>query len=210
MEYPLALALVDFLPVIAMATGLTLLVPYVGRRAGPTPAALIGGVLVVSGGALKAIWKTIVASGGPDIAWMAGAQFFLMGPGFTLLGWALLSVGSKRPPPLWAFLAFALAGVAAAVATGANWPLLIVTTASATILAVRLILLARPAGDVVAMALLGFNILGTYSMGMLAGQAEQTIAVQWLEESLNTLIWTAFAVAVWRVTRAHTRMVSAS
>ncbi|MGW0592120.1 hypothetical protein [Streptosporangium sp. NPDC002607] len=221
MEYPLSLALVDFLPVLAMATGVTLLVARVGALAGPkvTRVALAGGTLVVIGGALKATWKTIVALGGPDIVWMAKAQFFLLGPGFTLLAWALLSVrpgeAGRRIAPLWAFVAFALIGVVAAAGVGATWPLLVVTTASATLLAVRMILLAQKSGDTVAMALLGFNILGTYSMGMLAGQPEQTITLQWFEESLNTCVWTAFAVAVWRLTRAgraltHVRAVSAS
>jgi hypothetical protein len=220
-EYPLSLALVDFLPVLAMATGVTLLVARVGALAGPkvTRVALAGGTLVVIGGALKATWKTIVALGGPDIVWMAKAQFFLLGPGFTLLAWALLSVrpgeAGRRTAPLWAFVAFALIGVVAAAGVGATWPLLVVTTASATLLAVRMILLAQKSGDTVAMALLGFNILGTYSMGMLAGRPEQTITLQWFEESLNTCVWTAFAVAVWRLTRAgraltHVRAASAS
>lgn len=196
MEYPLALALVDFLPVLAMATGVMLLAPLAGSWA------VGGGVLVVTGGALKATWKTIVALGGPDLLWLAKSQFFLFGLGFTLLAWALLRVGATRSPPLWAFAAFALAGIVGAVATGATWPLLVVTTASATILAVRLILLARRSGDSAAMALFCFNILGTYAMGMLAVLPEQTVALQWVEESLNTLIWTAFAVGVWRVTRS--------
>lgn len=221
MEYPLSLALVDFLPVLAMAIGVTLLIPRVGAIAGPKVmrVALAGGVFVVLGGALKATWKTIMALDGPDIVWMAKAQFFLLGPGFTLLAWALLCVRpgdtGKRIAPLWAFVGFALIGVVAAAGVGATWPLLVVTTASATMLAVRLILLAQKSGDIVAMALLGFNILGTYSMGMLAGQPVQTITLQWFEESLNTCVWTAFAVAVWRLTQAgralaHTRTVPVS
>ncbi|MEV0590725.1 hypothetical protein [Nonomuraea cavernae] len=209
MDYPLALALVDFLPVLAMTAGISLLVPFVRRMAGPSiaTAALAGGALTVTGGALKAVWKLIVASGGPDIVWMAKAQFFLLGPGFTLLAWALLSTAPStagRRPPLWAFAAFAVAGLAAAAALGGTWPLLIVTTVSATILGVRLLLLSRRANQVAATFLFGFNLLGTYAMGILAGQPEQTIALQWVEESLNTLTWTAFAMGVWRLARAKT------
>ncbi|GAA2211634.1 hypothetical protein GCM10009850_070940 [Nonomuraea monospora] len=199
MDYPLALALVDFLPVLAMAAGIALLVPYTARAAGPLAgrAALAGGVLVVLGGLLKAVWKLLVAAGGPDVAWLAGVQFYLFGPGFALLAWAVLTV--RRPgPPFWALGGFALAGVAGALASGATWPLLIVTTVCATILGVRLLLLSRqPAGR----ALFGFNLLGTYVMGLLASRPEQTIALQWVEETLNTLTWTAFAVAVLRLTR---------
>ncbi|GAA3617384.1 hypothetical protein GCM10022419_123510 [Nonomuraea rosea] len=199
MEYPLALALVDFLPVLAMAAGIALLVPYIALASGRFAArvALAGGVLVVLGGALKAVWKLLVAAGGPDVAWLAGAQFFLFGPGFALLAWAALSAG-RTGAPLWALSSFAGAGVAAALVTGATWPLLLVTTVCATILGVRLLLLSRhPAGR----SLFGFNLLGTYAMGLLASRPDQTVALQWAEETLNTLTWAAFALAVWRLSR---------
>ncbi|MGW4795896.1 hypothetical protein ACWEPC_26110 [Nonomuraea sp. NPDC004297] len=198
MAYPLALALVDFLPVLAMAAGVALLVPYAGRVSGRLSGrmALAGGALVVLGGLLKAVWKLLVAAGGPDVAWLAGVQFFLFGPGFALLAWAVLSGG--RPATLWLAAAVAGAGVAGALATGATWPLLVVTTAGATVLGVRLLVLSRgPVGR----ALFGGNLLGTYVMGWLASRPEQTVALQWVEETLNTLIWTAFAVAVWRLSR---------
>ncbi|MGW0808661.1 hypothetical protein [Nonomuraea sp. NPDC002799] len=210
MDYPLALALVDFLPVLAMAAGIVLLVPYVGRVSGPVTGPLAGrvtlvaGALVVLGGLLKAVWKLLVAAGGPDVWWLAGVQFYLFGPGFALLAWAVLAGPRAGGPvlggraPLWAFAGFAGAGVVAALATGDTWPLLLVTTVGATILAVRLLLLSRhPAGR----ALFGFNLLGTYAMGLLASRPDQTIALQWAEESLNTLTWAAFAVAVWRLSR---------
>ncbi|MFC4121627.1 hypothetical protein [Nonomuraea zeae] len=206
MDYPLALALVDFLPVLAMAAGIALLVPYVGLASGRFAGrvALAGGTMVVLGGALKAVWKLLVAAGGPDVAWLAGVQFFLFGPGFALLAWAALSVrrtgaalsSARAGAPLWALASFAGAGVVAALLAGATWPLLLVTTVCATILGVRLLLLSRhPAGR----SLFGFNLLGTYTMGLLASRPEQTIALQWAEETLNTLTWAAFALAVWRL-----------
>ncbi|MFI6480961.1 hypothetical protein ACIBH1_23740 [Nonomuraea sp. NPDC050663] len=190
MDYPLSLALVDFLPVLAMAIGITLLVPLLdgpARVAGAT-----GGALVVLGGALKAVWKLLVAAGGPDVAILSAVQFYLFAPGFAMLAWAVLS----HRAPWWAFAAFTGAGLAAAVATGATWPLLLITTVCATVLSVRLLLLS---GRLAERLLFGFNLLGTYAMGLLASRPEQTIALQWVEESLNTLIWTAFAVAVWRL-----------
>ncbi|MFI6817507.1 hypothetical protein ACIBG7_34270 [Nonomuraea sp. NPDC050328] len=193
MDYPLSLALVDFLPVLAMAAGVVLLVPLL---AGPARAAGgLGGTLVVLGGALKALWKLLVAVGGPDVALLSGAQFYLFAPGFALLAWAVLRPGA----PLWAFAGFTLAGLAAAAATGGVWPLLVVTTVCATILSIRLLLLSR---QLAGRLLFGFNLLGTYAMGLLASRPEQPIALQWVEESLNTLIWTAFAVAVWRLRAA--------
>ncbi|MFD0475531.1 hypothetical protein ACFQ0B_50390 [Nonomuraea thailandensis] len=103
MDYPLALALVDFLPVLAMAAGIALLAPFAARTRGRLPgwAALAGGVLVVLGGLLKAVWKLLVAAGGPDVGWLAGVQFYLFGPGFALLAWAVLG----RRPPLWGMAA---------------------------------------------------------------------------------------------------------
>ncbi|MFI6711364.1 hypothetical protein ACIBF7_33345 [Nonomuraea sp. NPDC050478] len=205
MEYPLSLALVDFLPVIAMAVGVALLVPYARH-----PAVAAGGWLTVLGGALKAVWKLIMAIRGPDLVWLAEAQFFLLGIGFTLMAWALLGTGSGRRPPAWAFAGFALLGVAAAIAVMDTWPMLIVTTVSATLVGIRLLLLSRRAGAAAAVYLFGFNLLGTYVMGLLASRPEQTIALQWAEEILNTLNWSAFALGVWFLTRtkspvAHSR-----
>ncbi|GAA4083021.1 hypothetical protein [Nonomuraea soli] len=190
MDYPLSLALVDFLPVVAMAIGITLLVPLLEGPA--RVAAGTGGALVVLGGALKAVWKLLVAAGGPDVAILSAVQFYLFAPGFTLLAWAVLAPRA----PWWAFAALTGSGLAAAVATGATWPLLLITTVCATLLSVRLLLLSRRLAE---RLLFGFNLLGTYAMGLLASRPEQTIALQWVEESLNTLIWTAFAVAVWRM-----------
>lgn len=201
MDYPLALALVDFLPVFAMATGIALLVPYLTRTSGPSAGRVAGaaGAVIVLGGGLKATWKLLVAAGGPDIAILAKAQFFLFAPGFALLAWAVLSARA----PLWAFVSFAIAGLVAAVAIGATWPLLLISTVGATILSVRLLLLSRhPAGRF----LFGFNLLGSYAMGLLASRPDQTIALQWVEESLNTLIWVAFAVAVWQLTKERVRI----
>ncbi|MFG1946279.1 hypothetical protein [Nonomuraea sp. NPDC048826] len=198
MDYPLSLALVDFLPVIAMAVAVALLIPYVRH-----PAFAAGGSLAVLGGALKAVWKLIVASGGPDVEVLSEAQFFLLGTGFTLMAWALLGVGPGRRPPLWVFAGFALLGIAAAAAVRDTWPMLIVTTVAATLVGIRLLLLARRAGATPAVFLFGFNLLGTYAMGMLAARPEQTIALQWVEESLNTVNWSAFALGAWFLTRAR-------
>ncbi|MFE3448979.1 hypothetical protein ACFXJ8_08575 [Nonomuraea sp. NPDC059194] len=201
MDYPLALALVDFLPVLAMAAGITLLVPYLTRTAGPAVGRVAGagGAIVVLGGGLKATWKLLVAAGGPDIVVLAKVQFFLFAPGFALLAWAVLSATA----PLWAFVSFAIAGLVAAVAIGATWPLLLISTVCATLLSIRLLLLSRHPAE---RFLFGFNLLGTYAMGMLAARPDQTIAVQWVEESLNTLVWAAFAVAVWRLAKERERI----
>ncbi|MFD2352072.1 hypothetical protein ACFSTC_26630 [Nonomuraea ferruginea] len=75
-----------------------------------------------------------------------------------------------------------------------TWPMLIVTTVSATLVGIRLLLLSRRAGAAAAVYLFGFNLLGTYVMGLLASRPEQTIALQWAEEILNTLNWSAFAL----------------
>ncbi|MDA0637539.1 hypothetical protein OUY22_29385 [Nonomuraea sp. MCN248] len=200
MDYPISLALVDFLPVTAMAIGVVLLIPYARH-----PAVATGGALIVLGGALKAVWKLIVALDGPDLVWLSESQFFLLGTGYTLMAWALLAIGPGRRPPPWAFAGFALLGAAAAIAVRDTWPMLIVTTVSATLVGIRLLLLARRAGATRAVYLFGFTLFGTYTMGFLGSRPEQTLTLQWIEESLNTLTWSAFALGVWTLARTTVR-----
>ena len=87
-DYTMTLALYDFVPVALTASGMwwtyrmvTFLSPALGRWA------LLGGALVVSGGAAKALWKLIMAitAGSVDLRWLDASLFVLMSPGFLLV-----------------------------------------------------------------------------------------------------------------------------
>jgi hypothetical protein len=53
-------------------------------------------------------------------------------------------------------------------------------------------------------ALFIINLVGVFLLNGLARMPEQTIALQWIEESINTVSWLAFAVAAYKIYQ-HTR-----
>jgi len=215
-DYPISLAAEDFVPVLLTGAGVAMLVPYLARRApGSGPRAALGAALIFVGGASKATWKLVVALDGPDLRWLENALFPCLGVGFALLGHAALSVRTQRrpdtaqdaagTPPLWAFLAVSAGACAAAAAIRATWPVLLLTIVMSTITAIRLILLARDSGDTPAAALMGTWLLGLFALGPLASRPDQSIALQWTEQTCNTAAQLAFVVACRRLSRVGKR-----
>ncbi|OPC79662.1 hypothetical protein B4N89_00715 [Embleya scabrispora] len=218
-DYPLSLAVEDFVPVLLTAGGAALLVPYLAHRA-PRAAqrAATGTCLIFAGGLAKAGWKLTVALDGPDLRWLEKALFPCLGVGFALLAHAALTARANpgtpstrteevasRPPPLWAFLAPAAVAGAAAAAVRGTWPLLLLTVAMSALTAVRLIILARADDDIPSAALLGTWLLGMFALGPLASRPDQSVTLQWIEQSCNTLTQAAFAWACARLARRHRR-----
>ncbi|MFD7431539.1 hypothetical protein ACFV6Z_31480 [Streptomyces sp. NPDC059818] len=207
LDYPVSLAVEDFVPVVLTALAAVRLVAPAARTGttGRTLAAS-GAVLIAAGGLSKAGWKLIVAVEGPDIQALNKALFPLLSAGFLLLALALLrfplpgtdgsgSRGGRLPmvfAGLWAVAATASAALASTV------PVMALTIAGVTVVAVRLILLARVAGDTLAASAAGFWLLGMYVLGPLAGP-DQSVALQWVEQSCNTLTQAAALFAAWRL-----------
>ena len=100
-QYGLDLALTNFLPVLFTALAL-FCIARLARDLAPSsePMALSGAALVVLAGLCKALWKLILALGGPDLPWLANALFPLMAPGFTLLALALWQAQRETRPAL--------------------------------------------------------------------------------------------------------------
>ncbi|MEU7282255.1 hypothetical protein AB0A69_26280 [Streptomyces sp. NPDC045431] len=206
MDYPVALALEDFVPVVLTGVAAARLVRPVGRAVprGRTVAAA-GAALVFAGGLSKAGWKLTVALDGPDIQPLNKALFPLLALGFLLLAHALLSVPvaagpqASRTPPLWGFAVTWAAAAAGSLALRTTMPLMVLTIAAVTVCGVRLILLARAAGESRAAAATGVWLLGTYALGPLAARPDQSVALQWVEQSCNTLTQAALVYAAWRL-----------
>jgi hypothetical protein len=211
-DYPVSLALQDFVPVVLTGAGAILLVRPIARtvpRAAPT--ALAGAVLLLAGGLSKAVWKLVVALDGPDVQPMNKALFPLLALGFLLLAHALLSLPSpvpsprgttRRTPPLWGFAAAWTLFAALSVVLRSTLPVMVLTVAAVTVCGVRLILLARPAGDTGAASAAGLWLLGMYVLGPLAGRPDQSVALQWVEQSCNTLTQAALLVTAVRLARS--------
>ncbi|WP_328551499.1 hypothetical protein [Streptomyces sp. NBC_00358] len=213
-DYPVALALQDFMPVVLTGVGAACLIRPVARAAPrATATAATGTGLILAGGLSKAIWKLVVSLGGPDAQPMNKALFPLLSAGFLLLAHALLSLpspvasprGTDRVPPLWGFAAtWALLG-AVSLFLASSLPVMVLTVAAVTVCGVRLILLARAAGDTPAASAAGLWLLGMYVLGPLAARPDQSVALQWAEQSCNTLTQTALLLAALRTARSLTR-----
>ncbi|WP_067831806.1 hypothetical protein [Actinomadura kijaniata] len=204
-DYPVALAVEDFVPVVLTTTGVVLLVPYIGARFGPRAAriALLAGACAGAGGFAKAAWKLVVALDGPDLAWLEGALFPLLLVGFTLLARALYPEPAARAHRALAsaLAAFPVLGLAASAALRDTWPAMVLAIAAVSVAAVRLALLGRAEGDRAASALFGLWLTGQYVLGPLAARPDQTVALQWVEQGCNTLTQAAFAYAAWRLSQ---------
>ncbi|MFE9857376.1 hypothetical protein [Streptomyces sp. NPDC005780] len=211
LDYPVSLAVEDFVPVLLTACAAARLVAPAARTGrGGRHLAVSATALIAAGGLSKAGWKLIVALDGPDIQLLNKALFPLLSAGFLLLALALLRFGlpgapdsrggapsGGRLPWVFAGLWAVVAGASAAFASTA--PVMALTIAAVTVCAVRLILLARAAGDTLAASAAGVWLLGMYVLGPLASRPDQSVALQWVEQSCNTLTQAAAVLAAWRL-----------
>jgi hypothetical protein len=213
MEYTIPLALTDFIPVIFSGLGLFLLAKMSSYVETPiSRLAYTGAGLVTLGGLLKAIWKLIMASSGTDIAWMANALFILMGPGFTLMAWAMwccqrVVQNKNRPAQLWAIpltVILLVGGLALFTAVRTpeartwNFIMLGLTTVGNVIVSAIVIVFAWKQNMKFVAFLFVVNLVAVFTLSGLARIPTQTIALQWTEESINSISGIAFAFAAWK------------
>ncbi|GAA0822438.1 hypothetical protein ACFQVD_05775 [Streptosporangium amethystogenes subsp. fukuiense] len=200
-EYPVPLAVEDFVPVVLTTCGVILLTRHVDARY--RPGVLLAAVLIGAGGLAKASWKLTVALGGPDLTWLEQLLFPLLTAGFGLLAWILVSHHHSRTPrwvpPLVIGLSLLCAGGAALA--GGMLPLLVSTTVFATLSGVHLILAAQRNRDPLTAALFGLQLLGFFILSPLAARPDQTLALQWVEQLSNSAAQAGFAIAAFRLCR---------
>ncbi|MGW0364670.1 hypothetical protein [Streptomyces sp. NPDC002990] len=219
-DYPLSLAVEDFVPVVLTGVGAALLIGPLRKHGARTAArtAAAGTALVLLGGLSKATWKLLVALDGPDVQGMDKALFPCLSAGFLLLAHAVLTLppdgrgpgAGRRPPPLWGLASLWLAAGAAGLLLGSTVPNMVVAIVAVSVCGVRLILLARSDGDIPAAVAGGLWLSGMYVLGPLAARPEQSVALQWVEQSANTLTQGAFVVLAWRLAKRRRDLVSSS
>lgn len=217
MEYPLSLALLDFVPVFLTAAGFLYLIrlvwsvlPAQGRIA------FLGGTLVVAGGCSKAIWKLLMAltNSTMDIGWMDDALFVLLAPGYLFFAWSMWqvarSVQGKNIFGVWM-----IPSLVSFIALGTSYYLYISfphspawerVLLSLTVLAnflsgILLITFAFRQKLSKAGWLFLVNLVGIFVLNALARTSEQTIFVQWTAEGINSISCLGFATAAWMVCR---------
>jgi hypothetical protein len=185
--YPLSLALVDFLPNIAFLIGAFFLVKtsYLCRGTRCARMLMAGTLLVFLGGFFKASWKLLYAANIADIQWMSQAQFILLGFGFLAMCVSVILMARKRR-------ALAQGGPILAMAA---WKIPFLFVMTLTSLGAEGILAYIAYRRKIRPAAVGFviGVMGILAMGALAS-AEQTLAMQWIEETINTLGQSGFMV----------------
>ncbi|WP_433382749.1 hypothetical protein ACQPZX_19575 [Actinoplanes sp. CA-142083] len=202
MDYPIWLALEDFVPVLLGIAGFALL-----SRTAPPPArtaGFIGAMLIGLGGLSKCAWKLTVASGGGNPRLLEEALFPLMAAGATILVWALaVAVRRGKRVHVWPFgLTFAVVAVASVV-TRSLHPMFILATFGVTAVSVLGAILAARHRQWWAVSLFILGLVLVTSLVPLRGSAQhETVAYQWLEQSLNTSAQLALLIAAWLTFRA--------
>jgi hypothetical protein len=179
-----------------------------GRAAGLLAA---GFVLITIGGFTKPVFKTIVAVSQREVGWLDDALFWFLAPGFLLLFAGLrrafrIDRGLPAAPERWAepsaALVVAVALVAATAGLGAWFAVLLAaSTVGNVLVAVTLIGWARDRGDGAAAVLFGGNLLVVLGLAGTAAALEQTVPVQWAEQTLATAAQGMFMVASIRLRR---------
>lgn len=221
MEYTLSLALVDYLPVIFTAVGLSFIVRMVSHvDTVQGRVALVGAILTVGGGFCKATWKLLMATSNSaiDIRWMDDGLFAWMAPGYTLLAWSVWQTvrtvqGRKTYhrwlPPFILFEAFfAVATYLYFENPGPAWERILLTLMVLATVVTGVLLIAFGFRQKLPLAgwLFIVNLVGIFILNGLARIDEQTIALQWIEQSINAVSWLAFAYAammIYQYTRAN-------
>lgn len=220
--FTVGLALYDYVPTIFTAAGLFFIFVIVRQNA---PAhswlALLGGSMIVLGGVLKATWKLVIATGGPDYVLLSEPLFPLMAPGFlfvTLAAWAGMRGASGKSIPNW----LPVLGLLIVVGTfsyayirlsiqhierGWFFPLLMLASISNVTLSVMLITGAARRKAWLAAGLLFINIAMVFALQPIAAMENMSIAMHWIEQTLTVGGAAAFAVGTYLMTGSIARVM---
>lgn len=176
--YSIGLALMDYVPNIAFLVGAFFLVKILLMARGKPCSRMVmaGAILIALGGLLKATWKLLYAANVGDFQAMSQIQFTLIAPGFLALAVAVIILAKKRGKQVTPLAAMA----------GWKVPFLAVMTICSMAANGILTYISFKRGA--RFAAIGFILafLGLVAMGGLAS-AEQSVAMQWVEESINSI-----------------------
>ncbi len=176
----------DFVPSLAFLVGSYFLARFVRLQRNPFSFVVVvaGSSLVFLGGAFQALWKLLYTLGVADIRLMSNLQFVLLAPGFLTMLLGVIAV-ARRERRAWKT---ALLGIA-------PWKIPLLATMTLCSLGVQGILthLAFRRRARLAAAMYILAVLCMFGMAGMAG-GEQSIARQWVEESINSLGQIAYAL----------------
>ncbi len=206
-DYPVIMALEDYVPVLLALAGFWLL-GGASQRIDPVAALLgrAGAVLIGLGGVAKSTWKLVLSSTGNDLPWLEQSLFPLMATGALLVLWSLTTTLRGKVTPWWPYALVWLAVVGAAIGTNSLQPAFILATAGVTLISVLGAVLAGRRRAWLAVALFVLGIVGVTAMVPLRNHPDHhTVTFQWIEQGTNTVAQTLFLIAALLTVRAATR-----
>jgi len=171
--------------------------------------AWIGALLLTAGGLSKATWKLIVVTTEANPQIMSTALFPLLGAGFVLLSVSLVLGLLKKDKLIWPFALIIIAAFYTWSYTklGAQNPrawmfvLLGMTSGFSTLLSLTLTGVSLRRRKFVVSILIFISIVGAFYLAKLARLPDQTLAVQWQAELVNTGSQALFLIGVYLLTR---------
>ena len=177
-SYSIGLALMDYVPNIAFLIGAFYLVRIIVSARGKACSRMVmaGAILIALGGLLKATWKLLYAADAGNFQFLSQVQFTLIAPGFLALAVAVIILArkrSKKATPLAAVVAWKV-------------PFLAIMTICSMAANGILTYISFKRGA--KLAAIGYILafLALIAMGGMAS-AEQSVAMQWIEESINSI-----------------------
>jgi len=177
--YSVEMALYDFVPVIGFLVGgiyLVKLSRYALKKL-MTVIMTTSVIVIVLGGGLQASWKLLTAINLPHPIWMSQGQFVFMATGYVLMLIPVLALLRKNKTK-----------VAEALPAMAAWKipfLAVMTLASLSTYALLVVLSLRRKSWLAGLGFI-FAFISVLTMGFMASQT-QTIQLQWIEQTINTL-----------------------
>ncbi|MEV4414052.1 hypothetical protein [Catellatospora sp. NPDC049609] len=203
-DYPVILALEDYVPTLLALAGFWLL-GGASRRIDPVAAVLgrAGAVLIGLGGVAKSTWKLLLSGFGTDWPWLEQSLFPLMATGSLLVLWSLHTTLRGRITPWWPYALIGVAVAGAAVGTGTLQPTFIAATTGVTLISVLGAVVAGRHRAWLAVVLFVLGIVGVTSLVPLRSHPEHhTLGFQWMEQGINTIAQALFLIAAVLTVRA--------
>jgi hypothetical protein len=210
LNFPLSMALQNYMPVLFSALGLWWIAQMVraeNRALGRM--ALAGVALILVAGVLKATWKLSMSISQTDVALFRDSLFVLIGPGFTLMAFAILPLplgegwgeGKHvwRKPLLISVIALAVAGAMAIALQSRVWVFVLMglTTIANTAFMILLMRRAKVQGQMLAFTLFGVNLVMSFALAGIGAMPNKTLETHWVEQIVSTLSNAGFAYAAW-------------
>jgi len=215
LNFPLSMALQNYMPVLFSALGLWWIAQMIraeDRALGQM--ALAGFALITVAGVLKATWKLSMSISHSDVALFRDSLFVLIGPGFTMMTFAMLPKRDDKnvwlKPLFISVIALAIAGALAIVLQSRAWVfvLMALTTIANTAFMILLMRRAKAQRQTLALVLFGANLVLSFVLAGIGALPNKTLAANWVEQIVSTLSNAGFAWAAWMLVHHQSKKIN--